>query len=104
MIGYGTYKQPEGTWSDDSSMTLATLDSIKNGYDLEDIMDKFVDWFKEGEYTPFGEVFDVGMTTARAIYQYEKEFDVRTCGELSERSNGNGSLMRIMPVCLYLIE
>ncbi len=104
MIGYGTYDQPEGTWSDDSSMTLATLDSIKNGYDLKDIMDKFVDWFKDGEYTPFGEVFDVGVTTYKAIYQYEKELDVRTCGEISERSNGNGSLMRIMPVCLYLIE
>lgn len=104
MIGYGTHDQPKGTWSDDSSMTLATLDSIKNGYDLEDIMNKFVEWFKEGEYTPFGEVFDVGVTTYKAIYQYEKELDVRTCGETSERSNGNGSLMRIMPVCLYLIE
>lgn len=28
MIGYGTYNQPPGTWSDDSSMTLATLESI----------------------------------------------------------------------------
>ena len=28
MIGYGTYEQPPGTWSDDSSLTLATLESI----------------------------------------------------------------------------
>lgn len=104
MIGYGTYGQPEGTWSDDSSMTLATLDSIKNGYNLEDIMDKFLDWFKYAKYTPFGEVFDAGVTISRAIYQYERGVDVRTCGEDSEMSNGNGSLMRIMPICLYLIE
>ena len=25
MMGYGTYDQPPGTWSDDSSMILATL-------------------------------------------------------------------------------
>ena len=28
MIGYGTYRQPPGTWSDDSSMALATLESM----------------------------------------------------------------------------
>lgn len=28
MIGYGTYNVPAGTWSDDTSMTLATIDSI----------------------------------------------------------------------------
>ena len=30
MIGYGTHHQPAGTWSDDTSMTLATCASIKN--------------------------------------------------------------------------
>lgn len=29
MIGYGTHGQPAGTWSDDTSMTLATCDSIR---------------------------------------------------------------------------
>ena len=29
MIGMGTHGQPMGTWSDDSSMMLATCDSIK---------------------------------------------------------------------------
>ena len=32
MRGFGTYHLPAGSWSDDSSMTLATLDSIKNGF------------------------------------------------------------------------
>lgn len=40
MEGHGTYDMPAGTWTDDGSMTLATLDSIKemDGIDLEDIM------------------------------------------------------------------
>ena len=29
MVGFGTHDQPVGTWSDDTSMTLATLKSIK---------------------------------------------------------------------------
>lgn len=38
MIGYGTYNVPAGTWSDDSSMALATLDALRNGCDLEAII------------------------------------------------------------------
>ena len=34
MRGYGTYNQPAGTWSDDSSMTLCLLDSLSNGLEI----------------------------------------------------------------------
>ena len=37
MEGFGTYPYPAGTWSDDTSMTLASLDSLKRGIDFEDI-------------------------------------------------------------------
>lgn len=67
MIGYGTHGQPAGTWSDDTSMTLATCDSIRElGHiDTADMRDKFVSWIARGEYTIDG-VFDYGGTTARA--------------------------------------
>lgn len=64
MRGYGTYNQPPGTWSDDSSMTLALLDSLQNRLDYEDIMDKFLAWYEEGAYTPHGEMFDIGIATS----------------------------------------
>ena len=81
MIGYGTHGQPAGTWSDDTSTTLATCDSIRElGHiDTADMRDKFVGWIAGGEYTIDG-VFDYGGTTARALH------------------NGNGSLMRIAPL------
>lgn len=104
MEGYGTYNMPEGTWSDDSSMTLATLDSLKNGYNLHDIMQNFAKWLVEGEYTPLGTVFDVGGTCMAAITNYVAHKDVTTCGRSGERDNGNGSLMRILPICLYMYE
>lgn len=46
MRFYGTYNQPKGTWSDDTSMALCLVDSLSEGLDYEDIMVKFVEWFK----------------------------------------------------------
>ncbi len=106
MEGHGTYDMPAGTWTDDGSMTLALLDSIRELgiIDLEDIMTRFVDWYEDGEYTQYGEAFDMGNTCSRAIEDFERNHDVATCGGRSDHSNGNGSLMRIIPACLYAYE
>ena len=106
MIGYGTYNQPEGTWSDDSSMALATLVSIrdKGEIDYKDIMERFHDWCMYGAYTPFDEVFDIGIATSRAIMKYSNGAKPLESGGKTEWDNGNGSLMRILPVCLYIVE
>ena len=106
MEGYGTYNMPEGTWTDDSSMALATLDSIRRnkGIDPEDIMKRFMKWEFEGDYTPFGEAFDEGVTCSDAIYRFRDTGDYRSCGRTGEYANGNGALMRILPVCLYYFQ
>ncbi len=106
MEAGGVYRMPEGTWTDDSSMALAALDSIrkKGAVDLADIMAAYVDWYENGKYTPFGQAFDMGNTCSVAIEKFEREHDPMTCGGTSVRSNGNGSLMRILPVCLYAYE
>ena len=72
MIGYGTYNQPPGTWSDDSSLTLATMESIirKGGIDPTDMMWNFSRWLNHTAFTPYGEVFDVGGTTEAAIRRF----------------------------------
>lgn len=103
MREYGTHNQPKGTWSDDSSMALATLDSIieNAGIDYDDMMERFRDWMVNGNYTPLGTVFDVGITCSRAIEKYRSGVDPIECGGAGEGDNGNGSLMRIMPVSLY---
>lgn len=104
MRAYGTHNQPAGTWSDDSSMVFATLDSInqKRTIDYQDIMEKFSEWCLYGEYTPFHEVFDIGITVSRAIIRYGQGVAPVEAGGNREFDNGNGSLMRILPVCLYL--
>jgi ADP-ribosylglycohydrolase len=103
MLGYGTYNQPPGTWSDDTSLALCLLDSLANGLDYYDVMRKFHAWFNKAEYTPHGEVFDIGFTTRKAIkYFAQYNEDPTMCGGMSENDNGNGSIMRILPLVFYL--
>lgn len=105
MTGYGTHNQPAGTWSDDSSMVIATMEWLgeiqDNQPDYALLMDKFSNWFMYGDYTPYEEVFDCGISTSRAIINYGKGMEPLECGGKSEWENGNGSLMRILPAALY---
>ena len=101
MREYGTHNQPKGTWSDDSSMTIATMTSIvnKNKIDYEDIMDEFINWCHNNEHTNSDSGrFDIGNTTRRALRKYYNGTPVLECGGSRERDNGNGSLMRILPL------
>ena len=52
MREYGTHHQPRGTWSDDSSMALAELDSIRTvgNIDYTDMMERFSRWCMHGEW------------------------------------------------------
>lgn len=105
MIGDGTYNVPAGTWSDDTSMTLATMDSIisTNTIDTNNMASNFLNWFRNAEYTATNETFDIGRTTLQSLAKFElKVCDASSCGESDEYSNGNGSLMRILPVAYYI--
>lgn len=103
MRGYGTFNMPEGSWTDDSSETLALLDSIlrKGGIDCKDIMDNLVKWLDDGAFTPFGYAYDIGSGVMSAVRRYKIDGDPLTCGGRDERNCGNGSLMRILPAVLY---
>lgn len=105
MEGYGTYNVTAGSWSDDTSMTLCTLESLTKGrLDLDDVMHNFIRWYNEAEFTPTGETFDIGNTCGTAIKRYlSGEYSAEHCGLTGSRSNGNGSLMRIIPAVLYSI-
>lgn len=91
---------PAGCFSDDTSLTLATMDSIaeNDGINLDEIMLNFCLWLKTGVFTPLGFSFDVGRGTAMSISNYIDGMDVHSCGLRDYNSNGNGSLMRILPL------
>ena len=103
MRSGGTHGQPAGTWSDDTSMTLCTIDSlIEKGLDYPDQMLRFCDWLWNASNTAHDEVFDVGGTTKHAVFNFAKKVPPLECGETAENTCGNGSLMRILPTALYL--
>ncbi len=102
MVGYGTHNQPPGTWSDDSSLTLCLAESLCKGFDIHDIANKFIKWLYEGYWTPYGETFDIGNTTYIAISRLKSGVNPLDAGPKDEFSNGNGSLMRILPLSFYL--
>lgn len=103
MVGYGTWNQPKGTWSDDTSMVLATMDAFKPETEvtLDQIMRNFSKWYHDGKYTPHGNCFDIGGTTRQAIDKYDSGFGIDACGGTDEYSNGNGALMRILPFVFF---
>lgn len=103
MLGHGSHNQPKGTWSDDTSMVLATMDAMcANVFSVGMCMDCFSKWLGQGRYTADGSVFDVGGTTSQAIYRYIAGERLADCGGADEKSNGNGSLMRMLPLVYYI--
>lgn len=102
MTGFGTHGQPAGTWSDDSSLSFCLAETLAEGFDLRLLAEKCLAWKENAYWTAHGSVFDIGITTSSSISRYEKSRNPYTCGASGERENGNGSLMRILPLIFYI--
>jgi ADP-ribosylglycohydrolase len=98
MVGYGTYNLPAGTWSDDSSLTFCLAESLCSGYNTDHIGELFVKWYYQDYWTATGEVFDIGIGTRNALYKIKNGTKAELAGGREENDNGNGSLMRILPL------
>lgn len=103
MLGHGTHDQPAGTWSDDTSLTLALADAVEGvAVSLPRLARNFITWHDTGAFTPHGEVFDMGNATARALARLKRGVPPEEAGGTEERDNGNGSLMRVAPLVFLL--
>ena len=100
------YLSPIGTWSDDTAMTMAMYESIKRlgKVNADDIMKNFIRWMYAGEFSANNECIDEGNTCYFGIKNYKEGLDIYSCGKTGEHANGNGSLMRTLPICLYYAE
>lgn len=102
FVGFKSHNQPPGTFSDDSSLTFCLAESLCNGYDLNDAGKRFTLWWDEGYWTAGGKAFDIGNTTHNAIDRLKRGTKPTLAGDFDEDANGNGSLMRIMPLLFYI--
>jgi ADP-ribosyl-[dinitrogen reductase] hydrolase len=97
--GGGPHGLSAGEWTDDTSMALALADSIATiGWDLNDQAERYVRWWKTGEYSVNGRCFDIGITTRSALGNYVANKDALASGDRSDRASGNGSIMRLAAV------
>lgn len=102
ITGYGTHRQPPGTWSDDSSLSFCLAEALCDRFDLNKIAGNFIRWRHDGLWTPHGDVFDIGITTSAAISHLVTGTRPDLAGGFDESENGNGSLMRILPLLFYI--
>jgi len=105
MFGGGSHNQPIGTWSDDTSMTLALIDALSKSGDAPDYtlaMKNFEEWIMKANFTAGEETFDVGRTCLKAIGHFSRDgMKPIDCGPKSEFASGNGALMRILPALFW---
>jgi ADP-ribosylglycohydrolase len=102
MIGYGTHNQAPGTWSDDSALSFCLAEGLIPTYNLDQIAQNFVQWKNKAYWTATGTVFDIGISTLNAIFRLSQGVSPLNSGEKLVSQNGNGSLMRILPLLFYL--
>lgn len=100
----GAFATEKGEWGDDGSLLLATYDSLNKGYNLNDIMESYRAWYRDGVYSALGRAIDVGPTIIKSIKKYDDGLDACDCGECDNRYSGNGALLRIFPACMYAIK
>jgi ADP-ribosyl-[dinitrogen reductase] hydrolase len=98
MVGYGTYDVPPGTWSDDSSLTFCLAESLCSGFNTDHMGELFVKWYYQDYWTATGDVIDIGIGTRNAIMKIKNGTKAELAGGNDEKDNGNGSLMRILPL------
>lgn len=92
-----------GTWSDDGAQALILLDSLHRNrrFVLADFAQGLLQWRDEGRFAVDGRVFDIGMQTASALNRLRSGMAPELSGGDGERDNGNGSLMRVLPLALW---
>jgi len=94
---------PPATWSDDGALALALLASLLDcgRLDVDDFARRLVEWDVHGYMAVDNWVFDVGIQTSQAIRSLQKGVPPRQAGAAAESNNGNGSLMRVLPLALW---
>lgn len=103
MQGGGTWQQPAGSWSDDTSFTLCLVDSLTHQTGVDGLMTNAVAYLNQGQWTPNGQPFGVGRTCRAAVERYQQQVPALQCGPTAETANGNGALMRVAPLALALL-
>lgn len=92
-----------GTWSDDGAQALCLLESLLEcgRFEIDDFAARLLRWLDKGHLAVDGHVFDFGGTTHDALLRLRRGVPAELSGSTDDASNGNGSLMRVLPLALW---
>jgi len=101
MIGGGYFKLPAGAWTDDTAMALCLADSLilHPEFSAADLLERFCRWAEHGENSSTGQSIGIGQNTLRSLGNFRRNGTL-TASEVTNRSDGNGAVMRLSPVAI----
>ena len=99
MEAGGYFDLPAGAWTDDTAMSLALFHSLKvnKGLDRKHLLQEFCEWMENGKYSSTGKSVGIGQNTLWRLYEFWRS-GVLEASSQNNKSDGNGSLMRLAPV------
>jgi ADP-ribosylglycohydrolase len=105
LTGGGMHNIEPGQWTDDTAMALCLAVSLvdSRGFDPADQMRRYVRWKNEGYMSSTGRCFGMGATTRAALERFEASGNAMA-GSEQPGTAGNGSLMRLAPIPMYLLH
>ena len=94
---------PPGTYSDDGAQALCLLASLAEheGFDPDDFAQRLLNWYEHGYLAVDATVFDVGVQTSIALRALLNGVPALEAGPSNQTNNGNGSLMRVLPMAMF---
>ena len=105
MIGGGFHHREPGVWSDDTALMLANSHSLfMYGFSPRKMAENMVSWMDYGTFSATGEPFGLGNGIRKSLERFKAGFLPTEAGGRSTFENGNGALMRILPLAFYLYD
>lgn len=98
----GIFSLNAGDWTDDTAMALCIAQSLIDvqGFSSIDQMEKYLAWMNHGYMSCSGKMIGIGKTARRTLIRYMRTREPYT-DIIHEKFSGNGSLMRLAPICVY---
>jgi ADP-ribosyl-[dinitrogen reductase] hydrolase len=92
-----------GAWSDDGAQALCLLASLLHcdRLDLRDFGNRLCNWHQVGYMAVNNHLFDIGIQTSEALNRLRAGTPPEESGGAEDWSQGNGSLMRVLPLALW---
>ena len=102
MTGGGPFRLQKGQWTDDTSMALCLAHSLvhNKGFNAEDQMNRYCNWYQLGYMSCTGECFDIGNTVRAALHDFMENRNP-FAGSTDPYSAGNGAIMRLAPIPMF---